>query len=529
MKLFPLFADLSGRSVLIVGGGLVAERKVSALLSAGANVSVVALSLTPNLAALVAAGNLQYRAEIFSAGMLDDQWLAIAATDDREVNSAVAAAAGARRMFVNVVDDPELCTFQIPAIVDRSPLMIAISSGGTAPMLARLARERLETLIDQSWGALAELLARARTQIRARYARLEPRRRFYEQILRGPIAQLVRQQRMDDAEAALMQALNDRPSNAQETNLTNTSQPQAPSPSAPSEASANLAPRPSSLVPATPRPSSLVPATPRPSSLDPATSPVPACVGSVVLVGAGPGDPGLLTLNALRALNEADVILHDRLVSTNVLELARRDAERIDVGKIAGKHHTPQTGINVLMVEHARAGKRVVRIKGGDPFVFGRGGEEIEYLRAHGIAYAIVPGITAAIACAAYAGIALTHRDHAQVVRFATAHRRRSEGESDALTAGGETLAIYMGVAEFPNVRDKLYAQGISAGTPFAIIENGTRPEQRVLVGVLAELVECAAAYAVHAPSLLIVGEVAEMAATQHWFGAAPIFSSVQD
>ncbi len=475
MNLFPIFADLAGRAVLIVGGGSVAERKAALLLAAEASIDVVAQDLTPTLAEWAGKGRVRHLARQFSAEQLDNRWLAIAATDDPALNALVATVAKTRHIFVNVVDDAALSTFHVPAIVDRSPLVIAISSGGAAPMLARLARERIETLFDQSWGALADLLAHTRERIRARYAQVEPRRRFYERILRGSVAELVRAQRPKEAQSALQQMLDDAAIEAQ-------------SPS------------------------------PQPSALRPAT-------GSVVLVGAGPGDPGLLTLHALRALNEADVILHDRLVSDAVLDLARRDAVRIDVGKIVGKHHTPQAGINALMVDHARAGKRVVRIKGGDPFIFGRGGEEIEFLRAHGIAYSVVPGITAAIACAAYAGIPLTHRDHAQVVRFATAHRRRSEGESDALTAGGETLAIYMGVAEFANVRDRLYDEGVSAGTPFAIIENGTRPEQRVLVGTLAELVECASAYQVQAPALLVVGDVAELAATQHWFGACPLQS----
>lgn len=488
MNLFPIFADLAGRAVLIVGGGSVAERKAALLLAAQARIDIVAQDLTPTLAEWAKAGRVRHLARQFAAEQLDHRWLAIAATDDPALNALVAAAAKTRHIFVNVVDDVALSTFHVPAIVDRSPLIIAISSGGAAPMLARLARERIETLFDRSWGALADLLARARERIRTRYAHIEPRRRFYERILHGPVARLVTQGRHVEAQAALSAELDARE--------------------------------------------------------------VESPTGSVVLVGAGPGDPGLLTLHALRALNEADVILHDRLVSDAVLDLARRDAERIDVGKIVGKLHTPQAGINALMVEHARAGKRVVRIKGGDPFIFGRGGEEIEFLREHDIAYSVVPGITAAIACAAYAGVPLTHRDHAQVVRFATAHRRRSEGPSnnddahgatpsspspraekgkgrgqasDALTAGGETLAIYMGVAEFANVRDRLYDEGTSAGTPFAIIENGTRPEQRVLVGTLAELVECAAAYAVQAPALLIVGAVAELAATQHWFGNEPL------
>ncbi len=460
MKLFPIFADLAGKTVLLVGGGAVAARKAALLLAANARVDIVARELGESLGEEVRARRLRYLAHEFVPEQLDGHWLVIAATDDAALNAQIAAAAAARHIFVNVVDDAALSTFHVPAVVDRSPIVIAVSSGGDAPMLARLARERIETLFDHSWSALAALLARARTRIRARFANLGERRAFYGLVLRGEVAQLVAQQRDTDAEAALDALL----------------------------------------------------ASPQPAGLA-------SHAGHVTLVGAGPGDPGLLTLNALRALNEADVILHDRLVSAAILDLARRDAERIDVGKVVGRHHFSQADINAEMVKHARAGKRVVRIKGGDPFIFGRGGEEIEYLRAHGIEYRIVPGITAAIACAAYAGVPLTHRDHAQVVRFATAHRKRSEGEPDALTAGGETLAIYMGVAEFANVRDKLYDEGVSAGTHFAIVENGTHSEQRVLTGTLAELVECAAAYAVKAPSLLIVGDVAQLAETQHWFG----------
>lgn len=473
MKLFPLFADVSGRAVLLVGGGSVAERKAELLVAANAKIDIVAPTLTAELADLARSGSVRHLARQFSAEQLDGRWLAIAATDDAVVNARVAAAAKAKHIFVNVVDDATLSSFHVPAIVDRSPLLVAISSGGSAPMLARLARERIEAYFDHSWGALAELLARSRSRIRARFARVAERRRFYERLLRSPVVQLIQQQRLDDADRAF---------------------------------DAELA---AADAPAT-------------DDAPFAAAPAPQ-IGTVILVGAGPGDPGLLTLHALRALNEADVILHDRLVSEAILGLARRDAERIDVGKIVGRHHTPQESIHALMLTNALAGKRVVRLKGGDPFVFGRGGEEIEFLRAHGVPYSIVPGITAAIACAAYAGIPLTHRDHAQVVRFATAHRKRSDGEVDALTAGGETLAIYMGVAEFASVRDKLYDEGVSAGTPFAIVESGTRPEQRVFVGTLAELVECAAAYKVHAPALLVVGEVAQLAAEHHWFGAAPV------
>ncbi|HZP66125.1 MAG TPA: siroheme synthase CysG [Rudaea sp.] len=465
MQLFPLFAQLGDRRVVIVGGGTIAERKAELLSRAGAQIVVVAPELGVELAGRFRA-KFEHRAKEFAASDLDGAWLAIAATDDPSVNAAVAASAGERRILVNVVDDSALSTFHIPAIVDRTPLTIAVSSGGSSPMLARLVRERIETLFDDAWGLLAGLLARARERIRTRFADLGRRRRFYEDVLHGNVPQLLRQRREHEAEAAL---------------------------------EALLA-----------------------SSAADAGGEQAAAVGHVTLVGAGPGDPGLLTLHALRALNTADVILHDRLVSEAVLDLARRDAQRIDVGKIVGKHHMPQAAINALMVEHARNGKRVVRVKGGDPFVFGRGGEEIEYLRAHGVPWSVVPGITAAIACAAYAGVPLTHRDHAQTVRFATAHRRHSDDDTDVLGTHGETLAIYMGVAEAAALRDRLLADGWAADTPFAIVENGTRPEQRVVLGTLGELVERAQGHHVHAPALLIVGAVAALAAENHWFAAPP-------
>jgi len=387
MKLYPLFADLSRRAVLVVGGGAVAERKVAALLGAQAQVTVNAPTLTPQLQRWVAAGRIAHRRDAFREAWLERVWLVVAATSDAELNRLIATFAELRRIFVNVVDDAALSSFHVPAVVDRAPLTIAISSGGEAPMLARLLRERLEALLDHSLGALATLAGRLRRRTRLRHPEMAARRRFYESLFTGPVVTLLRQGRPEAARRAAEQAL--------------------------------------AAVPAAP-------------------------AGSVVLVGAGPGDPGLLTLRALRALNEADVILHDRLVSAEVLELARRDAGRIEVGKQAGHHHTTQDGIHALLLEHARAGRRVVRLKGGDPFVFGRGGEELEFLRAHDIPYEVVPGITAAVACAAYAGVPLTHRDHAQSVRFVTAHCQSSHDSLDwaALAQERQTLAIYMGVGE---------------------------------------------------------------------------------
>lgn len=462
MKLYPLFADLSGRPVLVVGGGVVGERKAAALLEAGAQVTVGAPDLTPALRDWVDDERVQWRRGTFEEAWLDGVWLVIAATSNAELHRHIAALAEARRVFVNVVDDAEQSSFHVPAVIDRSPVTIAISSGGHAPMLARLLRERLEVVIDPVIGSVATLLAQMRQRIRARLPDVSLRRRFYERMLHGPVQSLLRRGQWALAEASTERLLE-------------------------------------------------------------ATEATPT--GSVVLLGAGPGDPGLLTLRGLRALNEADVILHDRLVSVEVLALARRDAERIEVAKQAGNHHTTQTQIHDLMLEHVAAGRRVVRLKGGDPFVFGRGGEELEFLRSHGIPYEVVPGITAAVACAAYAGVPLTHRDHAQSVRLVTAHCQNSIDTLDwpALAQERQTLAVYMGTSELSLIRQKLIDHGRAASTPFALVENGSRPEQRVVVGTLANLVEQAEQHGVRSPALLIIGEVASLATTLSWFGSPPL------
>ncbi|HTA66020.1 MAG TPA: siroheme synthase CysG [Xanthomonadaceae bacterium] len=461
--LFPLFADLRDRPVLVVGGGAIAARKIERLRAAGARVRVGAPALDPELQALVASRAIFHRTGHFAPDWIDGAWLVVAATDDEAVNRAVAQAARDRQVLVNVVDDAELSSFHMPAVVERGAVVVAISSGGGAPMLARRLREQLETLLDESLGALAALFARQRARIRARLPRIGERRRWFDRILEGVVPDLLRQGRSAEAEQALLDALDEAAQSA--------------------------------------------------------------ASGSVALVGAGPGDPGLLTLRALRLLNQADVVLHDHLVSDGVLALARRDADFVDVGKQAGDHRTSQQRIHALMLEHARAGKRVVRLKGGDPFVFGRGGEELEFLQAHGIAFEVVPGITAALACAAYAGIPLTHRDHAQSVRFVTAHCRESLDGLDwrALAQERQTLAVYMGVAGLDRLRARLLAHGRDAATPFALIENGSRPEQRVVLGTLADLPERAREEAVSSPALLILGEVAALAESLHWFGARPL------
>ena len=460
MRYFPLFADLRGRRVLVVGGGEVAERKVRLLVEAGAEVHVVAPELNPWLAAREG-GSVTWAATQFDASQLAGAALVVAATNDAAVNALVSEAARAANVFANVVDDAERSSVIVPAIVDRSPLVIAISSGGVAPVLARLVRERIEVLVDGSFGALAAMLERWRSRIKAALPDISVRRRFYESLVRGDVARSVRDGRDADAERSLARLLAAR------------EQPFA---------------------------------------------------GAVTLVGAGPGDPGLLTLNALRALQQADVILHDRLVSDEVLALARRDATRICVGKEAGGHSTSQQRIHEIMLEHARLGRHVVRLKGGDPFIFGRGGEELEFLASQGIAFDVVPGITAAIACGAYAGVPLTHRDHAQSVRFVTAHCGDSLDALDwaALARERQTLALYMGVSAMRTIGNQLTAHGRAASTPVAVIENGSRLDQRVTLSRLDELGDLAARGDVRSPALLIVGEVAALAARLHWFGAAP-------
>jgi uroporphyrin-III C-methyltransferase/precorrin-2 dehydrogenase/sirohydrochlorin ferrochelatase len=446
MRHFPVFLDLQAAPVLIVGGGEVAARKRALLRQAGAAVTVVA-------------------PDRFGAKDVRGMRLVIAATGDALVNAAVAAAAREANVPVNVVDDASLSSFIMPAIVDRSPLVVAISTGGAAPVLATQLRARIEALLDESWGRLALFADRWRRRIRTAVPDLVMRRRLYDWLLDGSVAAAVRAGRESEADRLL------------DARLARTEE-----------------------------------------------SPV----GKVMLVGAGPGDPGLLTLRALRALQQADVILTDRLVSADILALARREAEVIDVGKQPGGHGARQGRINRLLVVHARRGRAVVRLKGGDPFIFGRGGEELAYLKRHGVAYEVVPGITAALACAAYAGIPLTHRDHAHGLQFVTAHCRESLDRVDwrGLARPGQTLAFYMGVAELDAVRDRLIEAGLPPATPAALVENGSRPVQRVIVTELAALADAAHNHAIATPAMLFVGEVAGMARQLAWFGNEPVVAA---
>lgn len=477
MDYFPIFLRLTNEPVLVVGGGEVAARKIDLLLRTGAKVTVVAPALIESLAAKAAAGALTHIGEEFQPAHLNGMRLAIAATDRHSINAWVAHQAERRNVPVNVVDDRELSRFIVPAIVDRSPVVVAVASGGDAPVLTRRLREKLESLLPQRLGALAKLAGKWRATVKARIEAPAARRRFWENFFDGPIASDVLAGRSDADSEQVQQRTNEL--------LTSAAQHK--------------------------------------SSRDKSSG---EQAGEVVLVGAGPGDPGLLTLRALRALQNADVVLYDRLISAEVLDLARRDAERIYVGKAAGKAHVSQDEINALLVKLAQDGKRVCRLKGGDPFIFGRGGEELEALAAQGIRFEVVPGITAAAGCAAYAGIPLTHRDHAQVLTFVTGH---CKGQNDdvadkvdweLLARPGQTTVFYMGLSHLDNIVARLREHGVPADRAAAVIEQGTQSNQRVVTATLADLVGKVRGAGIESPALLIVGEVTRLHETLRWFNA---------
>ncbi|MGN5161553.1 siroheme synthase CysG [Aeromonas dhakensis] len=456
MDYLPIFCRLDNKPVLLVGGGEVAERKACLLLEAGAQLTVVAPELYPELSELAANGSIEWLAGEFAPAQLAGKWLVVAATDRREVNALVYQSANQARIFANVVDDPKRSSFIMPSIIDRSPLMVAISSGGKAPVLARLLREKLEAMLPQHLGAVAAFAGSLRDRVKTRFASMGERRRFWERLLGA-----------DRLGQAL--ARGDRASAHQLADNLFADESQTG--------------------------------------------------GEVVLVGAGPGDPGLLTLHALRQMQQADVVVYDRLVSDEVMALVRRDAKRIFVGKQAGNHCVPQEGINQLLLEEAKKGQRVVRLKGGDPFIFGRGGEELETLVGSGIGFQVVPGITAASGCAAYAGIPLTHRDHAQSVRFVTAHGKGGAQDLDwpLLAKDRQTLVFYMGLSSCATIREQLLAHGKGGDTPVALIERGTQPSQRVIRGTLDQLP--ALAIGVESPALIMVGSVVTLADSLAWFG----------
>jgi uroporphyrin-III C-methyltransferase/precorrin-2 dehydrogenase/sirohydrochlorin ferrochelatase len=460
MEYLPLFHKLQGRTVLVVGGGEVALRKARLLADAGATLRVVTLAIRDDMRQMLESVHGELRLRGYQADDLEGVVLVIAATDDEPLNQQISEQAQARGVPVNVVDAPKLCSVIFPAIVDRSPLIVAVSSGGDAPVLARLMRAKIETWIPATYGHLAGLAKQFRAQVKSLFPNVQQRRVFWEDVFQGQVAESVFAGKLDEGKRLLAEKI------------------------------AGAAPR---------------------------------MLGEVYLVGAGPGDPDLLTFRALRLMQQADVVLYDRLVAPAIIELCRRDAERIYVGKQRADHAVPQDQINQRLVALAKEGKRVLRLKGGDPFIFGRGGEEIEELAAHGIPFQVVPGITAASGCAAYAGIPLTHRDYAQSVRFVTGHLKN--GSCDLpwreLSAPSQTLVFYMGLVGLPVICQELIAHGRAATTPAALIQQGTTQTQRVFTGTLADLPALVAEHEVHAPTLVIIGEVVQLREKLAWFEGA--------
>ena len=459
MRFLPLCFDLKDRTVVLAGGGEKALRKGRLLARAGARLRVSASDVCPELQQLACDSGGEVLNRGFVAADLQGSTLAVGASDDDAENAAVSAAARAAVIPVNVVDQPDLSDFVFPAIVDRDPLLIAISSGGAAPVLARMLRARIESIVPNAFGTLAGIASRARAAVHARLPSGTQRRRFWERVLQGPVAELA-----FAGKSAESQALLDR--------LLQEEDPEA------------------------------------------------AAVGEVYLVGAGPGDPDLLTFRALRLMQQADVVLYDRLVSNEILEMVRRDADRIYVGKARSAHAVPQEDINQMLLRLALEGKRVLRLKGGDPFIFGRGGEEIELLAEHGVPFQVVPGITAASGCASYAGIPLTHRDHAQSVRFVTGHLKDGSAGLDwaQFQNPAETLVFYMGLTGLAEICQGLVSHGRRADTPVALVQQGTTLNQRVICGTLANIVERVAAESVRPPTLIIVGDVVQLHAKLSWF-----------
>ena len=473
MDYLPLFHRIAARPCLVVGGGDVALRKVRTLCEAGAHISVIAPAICQGLADMA----LEYPALLslcereYHQGDLDNVVLVIAATSDQPLNAAISAEAQARNIPVNVVDNPALCSVIFPAIVDRSPIQIAITSSGTSPVMTRLLRGRIESLLPGNLGTLAKLAARYRSKVKSLLRGENQRRRFWETVLDGAVAESVYAGNEEQADQQLLAQLEAMVADAD------------------SEAQSS---------------------------------------GEVYLVGAGPGDPDLLTFRALRLMQQADVVLHDRLVSPQVLAMVRRDAERIYVGKRAGDHAVSQQNINSLLVDLAKQGKRVLRLKGGDPFIFGRGGEEIERLAEEGVPFQVVPGITAASGCASYAGIPLTHRDFSQSVQFITGHKQDYKLDLNwpSLAVPNQTLVFYMSLVSLSDICAELVKHGLPSDTPAALVEKGTTPEQRVVISDLANLAAKVTGLKVRAPTLLIIGHVVSLQTKLAWYNTDKIEDS---
>lgn len=458
MDFLPIFMNIKGENCLVVGGGKVASRKVFMLLRAGAMVSVVSPKLCQDLTIRKDEGEINHVSRLFEDTDLRNCKIVIAATDDEKTNSYVSQLAKSKNIPVNVVDAPDLCSFIVPSIIDRNPVQIAISTGGASPVLARLLRSRLETFIPAAYGRLAKLVESYREKVKTKFSNTDEIRTFWEKILEGPVTDNMIAGKDKIARELL------------ETAVENAK--------------------------------------------------APADRGEVYLVGAGPGDPDLLTFRALRLMQQADVVVYDRLVSQGVMDLLRRDAECIYAGKERNKHTLPQESINALLVRLAQEGKKVLRLKGGDPFIFGRGGEEIETLTEENISFQVVPGITAAAGCSSYAGIPLTHRDYVQSCMFVTGHLKDGTTDLnwDAIAQPNQTVVFYMGLQTVKELCKELVKHGLPSTTPAALVEKGTTQEQKVHIGNLNTLHEIVKKNNVKAPTLIIVGEVVLLHDKLNWF-----------
>ena len=458
MDLLPIFLNIKRKKCVVVGGGEVAFRKASLLLRAGADLNIVAPVLSDELHKLCLDRDCTITIREFEEADINNAILVVAATEDLKINERVSVIASKLNIPVNVVDQPHLCSFIMPSIVDRSPIVVAISSGGSSPILTRKLKELNESMIPGRIDKLAELLGSFRGRVKNEIDDFSERIRFWENVLDSEIPELVYNGQDDEARSALDNWL----ANPQNDRVG----------------------------------------------------------GEVYLVGAGPGDPDLLTLRALRLMHKADVVLYDRLVSPEILLKLRPDAQKVYVGKRSADHAVPQETINQMLVRLAKVGNRVLRLKGGDPFIFGRGGEELESLAAAGIPFQVVPGITAASGCASYAGIPLTHRDYSQSVRFLTGHTKdgRVPLEWALLVKEQQTLVFYMGLAGLPDICDQLLKHGMSSSIPVAVIQQGTTQTQKVIVGNLDRIAGLAVEKEIQAPTIIIIGEVVKLQESLSWF-----------
>ena len=461
MEHLPIFLNVKGRRTLIVGSGVTAARKADLLLRAGSNVTIVSPEIGEELSQLRASYEFTHKSSALAAEDLQGCLVVFACSSDDAVNQQLCKFAADAGIMVNVADNTENCDFTMPAVVDRTPLLIAISTGGSSPLLTRMLKARFETTIPAAYGRLAEFAGSYRDRIKAMVPDLTRRRRFWESMISGPVAEHLFSSQVEEADLLMENLLDEA---AKEGD-------QPP-------------------------------------------------VGEVYLVGTGPGDPDLLTFRALRLMQQADVVLYDRLIGEGILNLVRRDAERIYVGKLTNDHSVPQEEIGNMLIRLARQGKRVLRLKGGDPFVFGRGGEEIEALSENGVTFQVIPGVTAAVGCASYSGIPLTHRDHAQGCMFVTGHEKDGKLNLNwkSLIQPRQTVVVYMGLSSMAAITKGFISNGADPSTPAAVIENGTRAGQRVITGTLESLSEQTAVAGIKSPALIIIGGVVTLRDKLSWF-----------